>query len=422
MATTPAPTAQSRFLGLLKNSILKLDLAELDFGIYRILNYRRAQILGFLDGTLPARIAGWTDELARNSGEALAESEADNCYYHLHTFFARYWDEGDFIPRARRGGSAAYAVPYHGQDTHFHWATKGSHYVKSGELFARYAYKDGDLDVRFVIAQADIDKDNAKGAAKNFFPQTLLAVDGGFELRWQWRAASDAEARRYKHKTAARPADAAEDPLAAPDEADTPATEGATLQERVINAWLSGADFHAAKAPSTLNPLLLETNARRFVRKNTSDFFVHPQLGEFLSGELDVYLKQEFVQVWDAPDAELPRIRAKYKLVRDIALDLIAFLAQIESFQATLFEKRKFVLQADYLVQCSWLLREAGQAGQALGGAGLCQRSTGQGVGAVGGRQSQETQGHETAGHLPAPALAHPAFRCRLQGPRAGLF
>ena len=138
------------------------------------------------------------------------------------------------------------------------------------------------------------------------------------------------------------------------------------MQERVINAWLSGADFHAAKVPSTLNPLLLETNASRFVRKNTSDFFVHPQLSEFLSGELDVYLKQEFVQVWDAPDTELPRIRAKYKLVRDIALDLIAFLAQIESFQATLFEKRKFVLQADYLVQCSWLLREAGQAGQAL--------------------------------------------------------
>lgn len=42
MATTQARTAQSRFLSLLKNSILKLDLAELDFGIYRILNYRRA--------------------------------------------------------------------------------------------------------------------------------------------------------------------------------------------------------------------------------------------------------------------------------------------------------------------------------------------------------------------------------------------
>ena len=47
MATTPTTTAQSRFLSLLKHSILKLDLAELDFGIYRILNYRRTQIMGF---------------------------------------------------------------------------------------------------------------------------------------------------------------------------------------------------------------------------------------------------------------------------------------------------------------------------------------------------------------------------------------
>jgi len=373
MATTPIITAQTRFLSLLKHSILKLDLAELDFGIYRILNYRRTQILGFLDDTLPARVKVWTDALAQSSGRQLADSEADNCYYHLHTFFARYWDEGDFIPRARRGGSAAYAVPYHGQDTHFHWATQGSHYIKSGELFARYAYNDGDAQVRFVIESADIAQDNAKGAAKNFFPQALLAVEGGFELRWQWRAATDAENKRYKSKSTSRNDDGgyslissetADD--AAPDaDGDNPATEGTTLQERVLNAWLSGADFKAAKPVPALNPVLLASNARRFVRKNTSDFFVHPQLGEFLRGELDVYLKHEFVQVWDAPDAELPRIRAKFKLVRDIALDLITFLDQIETFQATLFEKRKFVLQADYLVQCSWLVRQDGDAGAA---------------------------------------------------------
>lgn len=373
MATTPIITAQGRFLSLLKHSILKLDLAELDFGIYRILNYRRTQILGFLDDTLPARVKVWTGALAQSSGRQLADSEADNCYYHLHTFFARYWDEGDFIPRARRGGSAAYAVPYHGQDTHFHWATQGSHYIKSGELFARYVYNDGDAQVRFVIESADIAQDNTKGAAKNFFPQALLAVEGGFELRWRWRAGTDSENKRYKSKSISRNEDGGYSLISsetsddsAPDtEDDNPATEGATLQERVLNAWLSGADFKAAKPVPALNPVLLASNARRFVRKNTSDFFVHPQLGEFLRGELDVYLKHEFVQVWDAPDAELPRIRAKFKLVRDIALDLITFLNQIETFQATLFEKRKFVLQADYLVQCSWLVRQDGDVGAA---------------------------------------------------------
>lgn len=159
-------------------------MAELDFGIYRILNYRRAQILNYLDVALPGRIASWTGALAQASGRALADTEADNCYYHLHVFFSRYWDDGDFIPRARRGGSAAYAVPYNGQDTHFHWATKGSHYVKSGELFIRYAYRDGGVEVRFVVERADTEKYNAKGSAKFFFPDALHTVDGSHELRW----------------------------------------------------------------------------------------------------------------------------------------------------------------------------------------------------------------------------------------------
>ena len=352
-------TSQQRFLSLLKQDILKLDAAELDFGIYRILNYRRTQVLSYLDETLPQRIAQWTTELARLSGQDLAQNEAANCYYHLHTFFSRYWDEGDFIPRARRGGSAAYAVPYHGQDTHFHWATKGSHYIKSGELFSRFAYTDGPVEVRFTLARADTEKDNAKGNAKHFFPATFKAAEGGFELQWQWRAASDAETKRYKTKGPSRTEDEGDDNA-------NFATEGNTLQDRVLNAWLAGDDFKSAKPPAGLNPETLARNARRFVRKNTSDFFVHPQLGEFLKGELEVYLKHEFVQVWDAPDTELPRIRAKFKLVRQIALDLITFLNQIETFQATLFEKRKFALQADYLVQCSWLTREAGAAGQAL--------------------------------------------------------
>ena len=359
------PAAQQRFLSLLKQDILKLDMAELDFGIYRILNYRRAQILAYLDLALPARIAVWMQALTQSSGRLLADTEADNCYYHLHVFFSRYWDEGDFIPRARRGGSAAYAVPYNGQDTHFHWATKGSHYVKSGELFARYAYKDNGREVRFCLERADIEKDNAKGAQKYFFPAAVKTADATIEISWQWRAATDQESKRYKNKSTSRPSGEDVDDISSTEDASA-ATEGANLQERVVNAWLAGLDFKAAKAPPELNPVLLASNVRRFVRKNTSDFFVHPQLGEFLRGELDVYLKNEFVQVWDASDDELPRIRAKFRLVRDIALDLIVFLDQIERFQATLFEKRKFVLQADYLAQCSWLLREGGEAGQQL--------------------------------------------------------
>ena len=53
-------------------------------------------------------------------------------------------------------------MPYDGSDTHFHWATKGSHYVKSGERFAAYAYRQPDgTRLRLVVAQASVERDNA---------------------------------------------------------------------------------------------------------------------------------------------------------------------------------------------------------------------------------------------------------------------
>jgi len=38
------------------------------------------------------------------------------------------------------------------------------------------------------------------------------------------------------------------------------------------------------------------------------------------------------------------------RTVRDIAERIISFLAQIEDFQKRLFEKKKFVVQTDYMV------------------------------------------------------------------------
>ncbi|MCZ8174152.1 MAG: hypothetical protein O9343_03075 [Burkholderiaceae bacterium] len=116
-------TARHRFLELLKRDILELDAAELDFGIYRVLNHRRAALEAFLATELPARI---TATLARLPGEA-TEGEEARVYNALYTFFSRCYDSGDFLPRHRRGKAGRYSVPYDGSDTRFHWATKGSH-------------------------------------------------------------------------------------------------------------------------------------------------------------------------------------------------------------------------------------------------------------------------------------------------------
>lgn len=352
-------TPRERFFTLLKNDILKLDLAELNFGIYRILNARRDLVLGFLDKDLPDLIE---KELAGLPGTATEDEEA-RIYAALDTFFHRYWDDGDFILRPRRGRGAPYSVPYDGSDVYFHWATKGSHYVKSGEFLKSYAFKPEEAggEVRFEVVAAQQEKDNVKGAKRYFVP-TGKAHDGATQVfRFEYRPLTEAEVKKYDVKGSKAKEKSKDDEGG--DETGGPLAPS-RAQDRLLRAWLDGSDFKSASVPSGLRAASFEKHVARYVRKQTSDFFVHPQLGPFLVGELDYYLKNEFLQLWDRETPEaLARERAKFNIVRDIGRRIIGFLHQIEDFQARLFEKRKFILKTDWLVMASALAaRKGGKA------------------------------------------------------------
>lgn len=347
-------TARDKFLALLRDDILQLDLAELDFGIYRILNYRRKEIDAFLDTALPQRI----EAALRALPGAPTEDEQGRIFHHLYTFFSRYYDDGDFVTRPRRGRDAAYSVPYNGQDVHFWWATRGSHYVKSGERFAGYVWRDGPRTIRIDVAQADVEKDNVKGARRYYLPESLDEADGQLRLQLAYRPLTAEEARRFDTRRKAN-----EDSEDSEDSNET--IEGRSAQERILNAWLDGAGARKARIPAGVDKALLRKHVARYVAGQGTDFFVHPQLGSFLSGELDYYLKNEFLEIWDRADGDaLARERGKLTVARDVGLAIIAFLAAIEDVQAQLFEKRKCVLASHWLARVSAL--PGGKAAQAL--------------------------------------------------------
>ena len=345
--------ARDKFLSLLQDDILKLDLAELDFGIYRILNYRRREIDAVLEGELPRRI----DEAIRDLAGQPGEDEQGRIFHHLYTFFSRYYDDGDFVTRPRRGRNAAYSVPYNGQDVHFWWATKGSHYVKSGQRFSSYVWNDGPRCLRIEVASADLEKDNVKGVKRYYLPERIEEADGELRIHLFFRPLDKNEAKRFEGKRNK----SAEDEV----EEDGEAPEGRSAQERILNAWLDGDGPPRAKIPSGVDKALLRKHLSRYVAGQSSDFLVHPQLGKFLIGELDYYLKNEFLEIWDRADGEsLARERGKFGMVRDIGCQIIAFLAAIEDVQAQLFEKRKFVLESHWLSRVSALPQ--GEAARAL--------------------------------------------------------
>ena len=179
--------------------IFQIDRPELDFGVYRILNARVAEINDYLENRLKAKVGqslaasgaankeGVQKELKEKEAQYLADgidpetvpkvrelrqkladygagtSEHENAVFtHLLTFFSRYYDSGDFISQRRYKGDT-YAIPYAGEEVVLHWANKDQYYTKSGENFSNYAFKlDDGRSVRFRLVTADTAKDNRK--------------------------------------------------------------------------------------------------------------------------------------------------------------------------------------------------------------------------------------------------------------------
>ena len=402
MPSDASHAMRDRFLHLLKHQVLKLDLADLDFGVYRVLAHRREEIERFFDETLPQRIdqelatggadrtkqldeqlAVLKDQLAKvaeMSGYAQAfqddeliedlrtspkgkeyleksaerakaeaeagfsETEEGTVYAHLYRFFSRYYADGDFLPQPRRGRNATFSVGYQGEDVHFSWRGRGNHYVKTAEELAQYAFRfpqaSPTVRVRFELTRADQEENNVKGKTRYFIP-----LPDGCRTEDAGEDALPVFVIPFEY----RPLDDAEQKRF--DKAKKGDDDADTLQQ----AALDEAEPAILKAaPDALEasggPAELRRHLRRYARKNRTDYFVHPDLGGFLRAELDYFLKNEVIDLaaLTTADALADRLTLM-RVVQGIADDVIALLDQVETVQAQLFEKRKLVLRADYL-------------------------------------------------------------------------
>jgi adenine-specific DNA-methyltransferase len=98
---------------------------------------------------------------------------------------------------------------------------------------------------------------------------------------------------------------------------------------------------------------LLEKHINDYVSKNSFDYFIHKDLGGFLSRELDFYIKNEVLYIDDINTKQSDFFVAqlsKVKSIKDVAGKVIEFLAQIENFQKKLWLKKKFVIRTDYCI------------------------------------------------------------------------
>ncbi|MDO9985730.1 site-specific DNA-methyltransferase [Glaesserella parasuis] len=379
--------------------IFQINRADLDFGIYRILNTRSQEIEKYLSQTLPQKvkqalgdnqseqIAGWQAELeqAKKQAQELGidpnqspkvqelqskieqakKGSADHetaVYRHLLTFFSRYYEEGDFISQRRYKGDT-YAVPYSGEEVLLHWANKDQYYTKSGENFSNYRFSlDDDRTVFFRLNSADIAKDNRKdNDAKRLF---TLATAQTIE-----RENEDGEWEMIE----INPITESEDGNTLTILFDYKPFEKSAKQEKILEQDLATLQAHdllqtkwialAERCPTEKNPnrTLLEKHLSDYTQKNSADYFIHKDLGGFLRRELDFYIKNEVMNLDDVQNiSHFAPLEANLRLIqtlRSIALELIAFLAQLENFQKKLWLKKKFVAGHHYLITLSHILQ-----------------------------------------------------------------
>jgi adenine-specific DNA-methyltransferase len=353
--------------------IFQLDQAELDFGIYRIMNAKRDEITRFLDNdllpqvreafqaydaenrvaveaelaqaiekakelgadpeTLP-RIKELRAKLAHAVDVTALENEV---YSHLYNFFRRYYQEGDFIS-LRRYKEGVYAIPYEGEEVKLYWANHDQYYIKTSEYLHDYTFKlPSGKRVHFKLAQADTEKDNnraSNGNERRFIlsqEQPLAEVNGELIIRFDYRP----------HPDRAKQADL-----------NVAAVERILTQTTGFDDWRREL---AALRPTEKNPnrTLLEKHLTDYTARNTFDYFIHKDLGGFLRRELDFYIKNEVMHLDDVESETAPRVEqylSKLKAIRRIAHKLIDFLAQIENFQKKLWLKKKFVVETQYCI------------------------------------------------------------------------
>ncbi len=379
----------------LLKELFQLDQPDLDFGFYRVMHAKSAEVSQFLEHDLlpqvkqafaqyqPAAKAEIERELAKAIEQAeglgvdpettqkvkdlrarLASDAVDldaleaEVYDHLYRFFRRYYHEGDFISK-RVYKPGVYAIPYEGEEVKLYWANHDQYYIKTSEYLRHYAFRlrpnaeKNPMRVRFqLVDAAEGEHGNVKETNKRVFVLThdnwIAEEDGELVIRFEYRPATlddwPEEARRGKKQP--------------PKQKDlNAAAEAAILGLDVagLAEWIKalGAKYVRADGTQSENTTL-RVHLDRYTARNTFDYFIHKDLGGFLRRELDFYIKNEVMHLDDIESESAPRVEqylSKIKVIRKIAHKIIDFLTQLEDFQKKLWLKKKFVTETSWCVR-----------------------------------------------------------------------
>ena len=376
-------------LKALLKELFQLDQPDLDFGLYRIMHAKSAEVSQFLDrdllpqvksafelyktadkaeiekelakaveqaqglGADPETLPKVKELRARLAGDAVdigaLESEV---YDHLFSFFRRYYSEGDFLSK-RVYKPGVYAIPYEGEEVKLHWANADQYYIKTSEYLRDYAFRlrpDDEakpMRVHFRLVDAAEGEHGNVKAAEGKDRRFRLAEDDAVAVE------DDELIVRFTYQP---------DPGKQKDLNAAAEKALLALADPQLAEWIRelGA-IHRRVDGSESDSTRLRVHLDRYTARNTFDYFIHKDLGAFLRRELDFYIKNEVMHLDDVENESAPRAEqylSKIRVIRRIAGKIIDFLAQLEDFQKKLWLKKKFVVEASWCIRVGCIPEE----------------------------------------------------------------
>ncbi len=367
-------------LKALLTELFQLDQPDLDFGLYRIMHAKSAEVSQFLDKDLFPQVKA-AFSLYKSSDKAEIEKELNKViagveaagmypdqspkvqalreqlqndavdtgtlesevYDHLFSFFRRYYSEGDFLAK-RVYKPGVYAIPYEGEEVMLHWANKDQYYIKTSEYLRDYAFRlhpnseQNPMRVHFRLADAvEGEHGNVKvaeGKDRRFRlveENALTIEDGELIIRFTYQ----------------------------PDPAKQKELNGVTEEtilaagDALLAEWITELRNLNVRSDGSSSGTRLRLHLDRYTARNTFDYFIHKDLGTFLRRELDFFIKNEVMHLDDVENETVPRVEqylSKIKVIRKIGVKIIDFLAQLEDFQKKLWLKKKFVVETNYCI------------------------------------------------------------------------
>lgn len=375
--------------------MFQIDSPGLNFGMYRIMNQRRGEIERFLqedlvacvdaefgrydeelavsiekdrvalerviteeiaDDALTERgIAGrylvtkrakelqgqWEDLQRREREMSMSDVQKAEVFGHLTEFFSRYYEDGDFLSLRRYSREGKYAIPYNGEEVLLHWANKDQYYVKSDAFLRGHGFDAGEVHVVFEVVDSEETPNTGKKKTK------LVVVPCGEENEVEYFAEENTLIIRF----ARRYLTTDERKEMFPPKGDAEGITAHLLKSSHIPAELRKKLAGEKDDPS--KPEILKQHVAAFTKESTSDFFIHKDLGKFLRGELDFYIKNEVFRLDDLSTDEEVKVELfvrRAKILKTVGERIISFLAQLEDFQKMLWEKKKFVFRSEYCI------------------------------------------------------------------------